>query len=104
MNLPKEVIIMGHQVQIVERDYNWKIETDSFGQFFSSSLEIHVSTGVPMSHIKDTLLHEINHAIWFLTYLPEKADEEEAVSRLSTGLNSVMTDPRNTSVKEFLWS
>lgn len=103
MNLPKEVYVFGHKVSIIEQDHDWRIHTDSFGQFLSSVLEIHVCTGVPVSHIKDTLLHEVLHAIWFLSYLPDKAEEEEAVTRISTGLFAVMLDPRNEDLRHYLW-
>lgn len=40
----------------------------------------------------DTLIHEILHAIWATRGLPDKVCEEECVTRLASGLATVIRD------------
>jgi uncharacterized protein YpmB len=51
----------------------------------------------------DTLIHEINHAIWEMMDISDKDREETTVKRLSTGLTSVLRDERNEQVRKMIF-
>ena len=63
---------------------------------------IRIYCGTGLSVTRDTLLHEILHAIWHLSYLSTNEEEEKAISRIATALIGFFDDPRNAKVKSFL--
>jgi hypothetical protein len=62
------------------------------GMCDKSGQVIYIDTGATNAIQKDTLLHEIMHAIWWTAYLEDEDKEERVVSSLSTGLLQVLRD------------
>lgn len=53
---------------------------------------IHIGKGQKGARLADTVLHEINHAIYRVWGLSDTDDEERTVTAMSTGLICVMRD------------
>lgn len=64
---------------------------------------IHIDIAVPMEKIQDTVLHEILHAIYFISSLHEikKPSEEIMVAIFATNLMMVLKD--NPHIVQFLF-
>ena len=77
-------------------------EREAYGDCCNEKKLIRIYCGTALSVVRDTLLHEILHAVWHLSYLLNNEEEEKAVSRISTVLIGFFDDPRNAKVKSFL--
>lgn len=66
---------------------------DDWGEYLHGSLIIHIVSPQPTpSHAADTVVHEINHALWRISNLRDSDDEERIVSALATGWTQVYRD------------
>lgn len=59
--------------------------------------------GLPEDSKRDVVLHEILHALYFLMAVPDNPNEEDVVTRLSTGLTCTLLDPRNESFTDWFY-
>ena len=100
--LPSKAYVLGYEYVIEEMSENLHKEREAYGDCCNEKKLIRVYCGTAMAMVRDTLLHEILHAVWHLSYLQNNEEEEKAVSRLSTGLIGFFDDPRNAKVKSFL--
>ena len=100
--LPSKVYVSGYEYIIEEMSEKLHKEREAYGDCCNEKKLIRVYCGTAMAMVRDTLLHEILHAVWHLSYLQNNEEEEKAVSRLSTGLIGFFDDPRNAKVKSFL--
>ena len=84
----------------------WKVQTmddlTDFGECDFNHRTIRLRRNQSEEQLIETLLHEINHAIWSMTDLEDKDKEETTVTRLAMGLASVFFDERNRGFKELL--
>ena len=99
MKLPKSVKICHLEYEIIP----WKPlehEGEDLGVCLPHSLKIMVQDSVPLQVQKDTLLHEIMHAICYWYNVLDTDREEAVVSKISTGVLQVLTD--NPKVAKFL--
>jgi Zn-dependent peptidase ImmA (M78 family) len=99
------------EVKVLNRTYKVKVkkiirEGDLYGLTNHDRGQIRILRKQALSSAKDTLLHEVLHAIWHahnMSYGIENEESEEyAVTMISTGLIAVMED--NLWLKEALWS
>jgi len=89
----------GANYALIQHDVNWTHEHEIFGKCDSNNLQIHVATvGVPRDVVRNTLIHEILHALYREYNLHDDSDEEETVTRLANGLCQVTLD--NPWIKE----
>ena len=77
----ENVYILGHC---------WKVQTvkdmHDFGECDLEHRIIKVKKDQSHEQMVETLIHEINHAIWRMTEIKNRDKEETTVARLSTGL------------------
>ena len=73
-------------------------EREAYGDCCNDQKKIRIYCGVAESVIRDTLLHEILHAMWHLTHIQNHDEEEKVVSRISTSLIGFLDDPRNEKI------
>lgn len=62
------------------------------GMFLDHQGEIHIDVTSSPEQQADTLIHEVLHAIWASRSMPDRIGEEEAVTRLASGLATVLRD------------
>ena len=99
MKIPREVKIANHIFKIKIDNKNMKAN-NKHGECSPSELTIRISDDYNLSHIKETLLHEIMHGIWWAYNVHDKDDEERTVTTLTVGLSQVFND--NPKIMEFL--
>lgn len=102
-DFPSSVTISGHTFHIQWKDKEWFMDTESFGQIIFSTLRICVCNELPLSQVKDALLHEILHAIYSVRYLKENSCEEDVVCNVASELIAITSDPRNSAITNFLF-
>ena len=100
MKLPKKVKIANHIFNIIDWHPDIASAKQRFGECDCDQLTIRVSTIFPDSHVKETLLHEINHAIFWAYNIKSKDNEERIVTMVSVGLSQVLQD--NPKIHKFL--
>ena len=100
--LPSKVYVSGHEYLIEEMSEKLYKEREAYGDCCNNQKLIRIYCGTVLSATRDTLLHEILHAIWHLSYLQNSEEEEKAISRIATALIGFFDDPRNSKVKSFL--
>ncbi len=90
---PSPVWILGQRFTIdpVEAD----IRDNTLGECDVNKSAITYWKGSSHDSARDTVFHEILHAIFFLMSLNADDCEEETVTRMSTGLTCILRDPRN---------
>jgi len=103
MELPKEVYIIGHRYDILELSVDMFESMDTYGDCCNHKRLIRVYLGGGGSIARDTLLHEILHGVWHLMSFEKHEEEERVVNSTSTALISIMDDPRNSKVVDFLY-
>lgn len=91
-SFPKRIKVGPHRYVIHEVDKEWTEDQDAHGKTNTNTHEIWVNTTYTESHILDTLVHELLHAIWNQYGLGEKEEEETVVHRLATGWVQAMSD------------
>jgi len=81
--------------------YDFKIErikgktmsaNEVFGLCNKDKQIIYIDSSATPAVQRDTLLHEILHAIWWTGYLEDDDKEERVISTLATGLMNVYRD------------
>jgi hypothetical protein len=102
MKLPEKVFILGHEYKVKEMDNLLFREREAYGDCCNEKRLIRVYCGVSPALARDTLLHEIFHAFWFLLNIATDEEEEKVVSKLATVLIGFFDDPRNKEAKKYL--
>jgi hypothetical protein len=100
-DLPSEVYVLGHRYTIKAMSTLLFKEREAYGDCCNEQKKIRVYCGVAESVLRDTIVHEILHAMWSLCYL-EGCNEENTVSRLATAWIGFLDDPRNEEVKKII--
>ena len=96
--LPAKVYVLGHEYVVEEMSEKLFKEREAYGDCCNDQKKIRIYCGVAESVIRDTLLHEILHAMWHLTHIQNHDEEEKVVSRVSTALIGFLDDPRNDKI------
>jgi len=100
--LPSNVYVLGHEYTIESMSERLFKEREAYGDCCNEQKKIRIYCGVARSVIRDTLLHEVLHALWHLLYLSNEG-EEKIVSRLATSLVGFFDDPRNAKAKSMIF-
>lgn len=101
ITLPKSIKIGPFIFSIIARSENWQHDNDACGMCNTDHHSIDVVTERRTAgFILDTLIHEIQHAIWWVMDLKDEDKEEEVVRRLATGWSMVYVD--NPALLEFI--
>ncbi len=92
MDMPQKIKVACFDVSIED----WKpisaATNQKYGEFSSMEMLIRIDTSVDSIKVVDTLMHEINHAIYWAYGIEDGDNEERTVSTLSTGLVQVIRD------------
>lgn len=102
MILPKFVYVMGHEYRIEQMSQSVFEDADAYGDCSDDKRRIRVYCNTNKTIIRDTLLHEIFHAAWYLLGLSKQEEEEKVVNCVSTLLIGVLDDPRNKDVVDLI--
>jgi len=90
---PKHIKILHKTYDLVERtEPSAIIDMESYGNHYEILNKIEWVRHHHESDNVDTIIHEMLHALYALFRIKEKDTEEEVVSRLSTGLTTLMKD------------
>jgi len=100
MKLPKKIKIANHVYTIEEWEPDLALATGCFGLCQNNELNIKISTDYSQSQIKETLLHEVLHAINWTYHIEEGDCEERTVTAMASALSQVFQD--NKEFREFL--
>jgi hypothetical protein len=91
--LPPYVKVGPFVISVVESDTPELNDQQHWGDFNAGLLRIRVERNVPSEVLRlDTLVHEINHAIYWVYNIKEGDDEERLVNTLSTAWTQVYVD------------
>jgi hypothetical protein len=97
MSLPIQVKIFAHTFQVTLLGDS--AMHGSIGHCDTNALRIDLLDTLPETVMRETLIHEIFHAINYMTYLKD-GDEERHVNCFAMGLVTVLRD--NPELKEYL--
>lgn len=92
MELPKKIKIAGYDIDVVRYEGSAARASEVFGEFSCIENVIYIDTTIKDIQILDTLIHEINHAIYWIYSLEDEDEEERTVSVLSTAWVQVYRD------------
>ncbi len=95
--IPKHVEIIGHKFTVI---LSAEISDDELGRCDYNQQKIFISKQQASDTMRDTLLHEIIHAVHWLMGLADNSTEEEFTARTATGFRSVML--QNPEVVNYL--
>lgn len=91
MKLPKKINILGINHKIIEEETDHMARNSWYGCINAVTREIHILPTIPEEYKKQTLMHEVIHAIDFLTNGSGSYElSEEQVERLATGILTVL--------------
>lgn len=97
------------KLKVGHRDYTIRamdkdvaLDGPDMGYCHKTSAKIEVSPLIPAQLQAEILLHEVLHALWDTAGLPERASEEEAVSRLTRGFCALMRDNPDFTAMVFM--
>ena len=101
MKLPNKVKVGGIYYTITDKPFEIDPKgTGAWGLTDHRSCIIYIDTGVSLNQVKDTLLHEILHAIFFIYNVDTGDGEERVVTPTASGLVQVFED--NKPIRDFL--
>lgn len=98
--LPNSVRV-GPQDILISRGYP---SGEVFGHYLAGKGEILIADGIEEQYVRETLLHEILHAIWNVAGLGDEGQEEEQViNRMSPLTLDTFTRKENKNVTRFIF-
>lgn len=100
MKIPKKVRIGHVTYKIVPMSKSESYSADSYGCYMGNECTIVVDATRDPQLVKDTLLHEIMHGVWYWGGLEDGDKQERIVTLMATGLTQVLKD--NPKIGEFL--
>lgn len=92
MELPKQIKVLNLTYEIRWVDRQIETATDSHGFCDTSDQLIVVNGDQKRDAIADTILHEINHALFSALCITGELTEERIVRLMATGLCTVLRD------------
>ena len=87
----KSIRVAGHDYTLRIMPEDWGDDSSNHGNCCTSKLEIKVARG-HISRMRETLLHEIGHAIYYEYSLDEASGEEHVNSLYCSGWYQVFRD------------
>jgi len=98
--LPKTVKVGPYVYKIEKWDAMAARDADKHGECDTAMHIIRVDATYSEAAVKNTLLHEILHAVWNAWGLGDSEEEEKAVNNMANGLQAVLND--NPGLIKFL--
>lgn len=98
--LPKQLKIANHNFKIIDWHVDIADAKGRFGECSYDDLEIKISTKFKESHIRETLVHELMHAIFWAYNIKAEDNEERTVTSMAVGWTQVLQDNKN--LRKFL--
>lgn len=92
MKLPRWVKVCHRKYKIVEWTPTQALAVNRFGECSSVEAIIRVDLSHGLEKARDTLLHEILHAIYYEWGIQDEDKEERVVSTFAKGLTQAMAD------------
>jgi hypothetical protein len=90
--IPNILKIAGYEVQVEEYERHHADARNNYGEFSDVELKIRITNSGFKHRDLDTMIHEINHAIWW-SYGIENGDKEERiVGMMSTAWAQIYLD------------
>ena len=90
--LPNNVKVSGMVVDIVEWNPDVANAKNRYGECDLRNNQIRVDVTQHRQHLLDSLIHEINHAIYYIYNIHDEDNEERTVSTISTAWNQIYRD------------
>ena len=94
-----QVDVMGHTYAVGFID---NMSEDEMGRCHTTTQNIYLRADLPVTLSKSVLLHEILHAVHWLSDLDDASTEEAFTSRVATNLRCVMLT--NPAVRDWIFS
>ncbi len=95
----RHVVILG---QLFRIEITNDLSDEELGRCETTDQKLMINQRQGACSMRDTVLHEISHALAYLLTLKEDSTEEEFVSRFSTGLRAVMI--QNKILREWIFT
>tara|TARA_R100001443_G_scaffold40958_4_gene54402 strand:+ start:3089 stop:3415 length:327 start_codon:yes stop_codon:yes gene_type:complete len=95
----RHVIILG---QLYRIELSQDISDEELGRCETTHQKLMINERQGACSMRDTVLHEIGHALFYLMNLKDDSCEEDFVSRFSTGLRAVMIE--NKALSEWIFT
>ena len=92
VDLPSKIKIAAYDVKIIPYVGQSARVNEVFGEFSSVENTIHIDTSISTMQIAETLIHEINHAIYYIYSLDDSDQEERVVSMFATAWMQIYRD------------
>lgn len=92
MRLPNEVVVGPYTFKIKKWSTNMTQDKDALGQFLPREEYIGIDPSLKGILLLDTLIHEINHAVYFVYNILDEDKEERTVNALSTAWVKIYLD------------
>ena len=99
-NVEGTVYVQGMPITITSEEY--VDDADNLGECVLRDSRITLKERQALPCMRDTLLHEVIHAIDGSTSGPNKRLSENQVVRMTSGLLAALTDPRNRDFVAFI--
>jgi len=94
-----QIDVLGHTYTVKFID---DMSEEEMGRCHTTTQNIFIRDDIPPTLAKSVLLHEILHAVHWLSDLDDASSEEAFTSRVATNLRVVML--ANTSLRDWLFS
>jgi len=98
--VPKKIKIGHYIFDVCNMTKDLRKHGEVFGVCDQTKQKIHIDVTATPAVLRDTLLHEIMHGVYWMFNLEDENKEEKIVSSLATGLLAVFRD--NPEVAKFL--
>ncbi len=102
MKLPSKIKVAAFTIDIVNWQHHSAAAQGSFGEFSCLENVIRVDRSTNRFKLVDTLIHEINHAIYWAYGLEDEDKEERIVGTFATAWTQIYRD--NPDILDFLQS
>lgn len=87
-----KIKVAAYDIEICFWDYKEARENNRWGEFSVNEQKIRIDNSMTGALLIDTLIHEINHAIYWAYNIEDEDKEERIVTKMSTGLTQVLRD------------
>jgi hypothetical protein len=91
--LPSSFRVAAFDISIEIKDGNWAGTENKWGMFTAIEQKICIQGDMPNKYkFIDTLLHELNHAVWWAYGIEDEDKEERVVGTMATGWTQLYRD------------
>jgi hypothetical protein len=91
-DLPKAIRVAAYDIKVINWDTHTACANRRFGEFCALEFCIRVDATVDPMKVLNTLIHEINHAVYWAYGLEDEDKEERVVSTMAIGWTQIYRD------------